>query len=77
MALRLKVGVPLGIHFPAFSPEQHLDTPLAVAHPRLVDLRDAALERGLIVVMRSIAIAGPLGLQGAVGPADADVPDCP
>lgn len=46
-----------------------------MAYARFGELLDAFLEFGLIVAMRSTMIAQLLGLQGAAGTVDADVPD--
>lgn len=38
---------PFGIHFPAFSSEQHVNTPVTIAHARLCDLLDPLSQIGL------------------------------
>ena len=62
------------IHAPAFPSQQHMDTPIAVAHPRLGNLMHPFLQVGLIRSASTIMVARPFRPKHAARPSDADDP---
>ena len=62
------------IHAPAFPSQQHMDTPIAVAHPRLGNLLHPFLQVGLIRMASTIMVARPFRPKHAARPSDADDP---
>ena len=68
---------PLRVHIPALPPEQHMDTPIAVMHPRLGDLPHPLLQVGLIRTATTIVVARSLRTKHTARPPDADLPGAP
>ncbi len=76
MQPKLVVNPPrfLVIDGPAFTLKRHMDTPVAVTHPRLANLLDALSKDSLIGAAGFVAIAFRIKPERRTRPADRDLP---
>ena len=75
--LTIETPDPLRVHAPAFTTQQHVDSPIAVAHPRLGDLFDPLVQDGLRTALTLVVVTGSLGLKNRAGPPDTHPPKSP
>jgi hypothetical protein len=65
---------PLGVHRPTFPSQQHVNTPIAIAHARLRDLLDPLLDVRLAAAFGFVDIQRPVDPQGRTSAPDRDFP---
>ena len=61
--LTIETPDPLRVHAPAFTAQQHVDSTVAIANPRLGDLFDPLVQDGLRTALTLVVVTGSLGLK--------------
>lgn len=67
----------LVIDAPALAPQQHMNTSVTVAHPRLADFPDPPLEAGLLGAAGLVAVSGGVHTEHSARPPDRHIPLTP